>query len=372
MRAEMGLSAPERRIGLGAHDVAQLLGVGEVYLTRALKAGGAPTVPSRWLLRLGAVLDALEMKDALKPDEPWLEWARARDAAEAVPPVSAPAPCPRVDARPKRLSVTRIEAWIANPYAIFACDILKLGKLDGIAEEPGPALKGMLVHEALQRFAQAYPDKLPNDIAAEIMRHANALFGEFGDHARIKTFWRGQLAVFARWFAATEAERREGVNRVNAEVSGVLEIDNSFTLSGRADRIDLRADGTLAIYDYKTGTPPTPAQVEKGIAPQLALEAAIALGGGFEGVPAGPVSRLAYIRARGYGEGGEERGANKDLLPDELAAQALQHLERLVAAYAVETQPYKALRRAGFDYRYDDYAHLARVKEWQAGGEGEE
>ncbi len=371
MRADLGLPSPERRIGLAAHDVTQLMGVGEVYLTRAEKVGGAPTVPSRWLLRLDAVLDALELKDVLKPQQPWLAWARARDAVDAVTPVSAPAPCPPVSARPTGLSVTRIEAWMANPYAIFARDILKLHKLDELAGEPGAALKGTLVHDALMRFSQAHPGSLPNDIASELMRYANTLFGEFGDHARIEAFWRGQLGVFARWFAATEPGRRDGVSTVHAEVPGKLDLGGAeeFTLSAVADRLDELEDGTLVIYDYKTGTVPTARNVDDVKAPQLPLEAVIAQGGGFEGIPAARVSRLAYIRARGYGEGGEERDAGNKLIPDELASEALEHLKVLVTAYADDAQPYKALRRARFDYRYDDYAHLARLQEWQAGGE---
>jgi ATP-dependent helicase/nuclease subunit B len=373
MRDELELPAPERRIGLAAHDVAQLMGVGEVYLTRAEKVGGAPTVPSRWLLRLDAVLDALELTDELKSKDPWLAWARARDAVDAVAPVSAPAPCPPVFARPTRLSVTRIEAWMANPYAIFACDILKLYKLDELAGEPGAALKGTLVHDALMRFSQAHPDSLPNDIAAELMRHASGLFSEFGDHARIEAFWRGQLALFARWFAATEPGRRAGITNVHAEAPGQLTLDGveGFTLSAVADRIDQCEDGTLAIYDYKTGGVPTPKSVDDIKAPQLPLEAVIAQTGGFEGIAAAPVSRLAYIRARGYGEGGEQHDAGKRLSPDKLASETLEHLKNLVSAYADEAQPYKALRRAKFDYRYDDYAHLARLQEWQAGGEGD-
>ena len=115
MRAEMGLPAPERRIGLAAHDVAQLMGVARVYLTRAEKVGGAPTVPSRWLLRLDAVLDVLDLQGAFAPDDPWLGWAMARDAAEPAAPLSAPAPCPPPEHRPKRLSVTGVRTWIATP-----------------------------------------------------------------------------------------------------------------------------------------------------------------------------------------------------------------------------------------------------------------
>ena len=38
MRHALGLDLPERRIGLSAHDFAQLLGAGEVFLTRSAKA----------------------------------------------------------------------------------------------------------------------------------------------------------------------------------------------------------------------------------------------------------------------------------------------------------------------------------------------
>ena len=49
-----------------------------------------------------------------------------------------------------------------------------------------------------------------------------------------------------------------------------------FTLVGRADRIERRADGRLAILDYKTGAPPSQREVDAGLAPQLLLEACMA------------------------------------------------------------------------------------------------
>src|SRR5438445_9848733 len=55
MRHELGLDLPERRIGLSAHDFAQLLGANEVILTHSAKVGGAPAVASRFLHRLEAV-----------------------------------------------------------------------------------------------------------------------------------------------------------------------------------------------------------------------------------------------------------------------------------------------------------------------------
>ena len=56
MRAKIGLDPPERRIGLAAHDFAQALGAPEVILARAAKIAGAPTVTSRFVQRLAAVV----------------------------------------------------------------------------------------------------------------------------------------------------------------------------------------------------------------------------------------------------------------------------------------------------------------------------
>ena len=369
MREEIGLPSPERRVGLAAHDVAQLMGAGEVWLTRAEKAGGSPTVPSRWLLRLDAVLGALSAGQATKADDCWLAWARARDEAPESAPLPAPAPCPPVEARPTQLSVTRIQDWIANPYSVYARAILRLSKLEDLAGEPDAALRGSVLHDALMRFTRKHPETLPKDIAAALMQEVNALLNELGDNARVKTFWQGQFARFALWFAATEPGRRAGAARAVAEVKGKMDL-GGFTLSGVADRIDMLQDGTLSIYDYKTGTPPAFSDVDDGRAPQLPLEAAMALQGGFDDIPAAHASRLAYIRAHGYGAGGEERDAGK-AAPDVLAAEALDKLGELVRDYSDPAQPYRALRRQKFDYRYDDYAHLARVQEWQAEGEGE-
>ena len=94
-----------------------------------------PTVASRWLQRLLALVEAAGLEQRIVPDLPFVEWARDRDRA-SFDPVKAPRPCPPADARPKKLSVTRIERWIANPYEIFARNILKLEKLKPLGTEP--------------------------------------------------------------------------------------------------------------------------------------------------------------------------------------------------------------------------------------------
>jgi ATP-dependent helicase/nuclease subunit B len=368
MRAALGLPAPEERIGDAAHIFASLLGVERVYLTRAAKIDGVPTVPSRWLLRLQALLEGLHQSAA--PDQPWLDWAHARNALEGPPrPVRAPQPRPPVEMRPRQLSVTTIEKWIANPYAIFAERILELVPLPHLGQRPDAALRGQIVHEALSRFARAYPDRLPADIYAELMKSAEAALADCTGSPRVAAFWAPRFARFAAWFAETEHGRRVGIDMIIAEVDGAMVLGGPagpFTLKARADRIDTGA-AALTITDYKTaaGIAELKRRAEQGTAPQLPLEAAIAAAGGFTRVTARPVTALRYISA----SGGEPAGQQVDLNGGDLAAlarRAQEGLARLIERFDRAETPYRALRRARFTYKYDDYAHLARVAEWSA------
>ena len=375
MRRELGLPAPEEETGRAAHDVASFLGADRVILTRAGKVEGVPRVASRWLLRLEALLSGLELGDALAPRTPWLAWARSRKGAPKPAPVKAPEPRPPLAMRPRRASVSDVETWLANPYAIFARRVLKLEPLPALGVAPGPQEKGQIIHEALSRFAAAHKDTLPPDIAAAFLAAAGDVIESYRDDPRVRAFWQPRLARFAGWFAATEAARRDGIRQRLAEVGGlhVLEAPGGpFTLSARADRIDVGAAGAI-ITDYKTGTPPNSTAVREGHAQQLPLEAAMAIAGAFTGLAAMDVAALRYIAATG----GEPPGRQVDIdlkgrPVAEVAAAAMQGLAELVAAFDDPATPYRAVRRPGFSYRYDDYAHLARVGEWSADDESEE
>ena len=375
MRADIGLPAPEEAIGRSAHDFVSALGAERVYLTRAAKIDGVPTVPSRWLMRLTALLGGIGLSDALKPDQPWLAWARARDHIAAHKPIEAPEPRPPLAMRPRRLSVTAIETWLANPYAIYAQYILGLEALDPLGKEPDAALKGAIIHAALGRFAIAHPTTLPVDIAAALMQHAHVVLSEYTGHPRVAAFWLPRFQRFATWFAEQEPQLRLNNERVVAETTGALVIAGPagpFTLRARADRIDIKPQG-LVIIDYKTGPPPSADRVISGASPQLPLEAAIALASGFEKIPSTAIANLAYIRVTGGEPAGEARTLT---IPDiaEVAASARRGLEQLIADYDDPETPYRAVRRATFanNYRFDDYAHLARVDEWTAESDGED
>ena len=373
MRTTLGLPAPEERIGEAAHIFASLLNAPMVTLTRAAKVDGAPTVPSRWLLRLEALRKGLQAPHAA---EPWTHWARARNAVPRSAQVTAPpAPRPPVELRPRKLSVTAVEKWFANPYALYAQRILRLEPLPPLGQEPSASLRGEIVHEALGRFARDWPETLPADVAAALIEAAAALLRDLSASPRVVAFWIPRLHRFAAWFAETEPERRRGMHRQHTEIDGSIVLDvggKPFTLTARADRIDARAVGerlALTITDYKSaaGIAALASRAQRGLAPQLPLEAAIALEGGFTGLGSAAeppsVERLRYISA----SGGEPPGQEVHLKLDDVATHARdlrRGLEALVAEFDRGETPYAAVRRARFTYDYDDYAHLARVAEW--------
>ena len=378
MCQELGLPAPEQHIGYSAHDFASLLCAKQVYLTRAGKTDGVQTVPSRWIMRINALLDGLAASELLAPNEaePFNQWAALRDKVEPAPKIKSPAPKPPVEARPRRLSVTRIEDWIANPYSIFARAILKLAPLDPLGAPPNAAMRGQIIHKAMQIFTERHPKSLPANSEEELATIASDLMKDIAIHPQIGTFWQPRFERFTKWFAETEPTRRTGLNECHTELSGALKVKapaGPFILTARADRIDEAKDGTFHIYDYKTGTVPTPSKVKALFSPQLPLEAAIQQEAGFKGLAKGEVTALTYIAAKGGTPAGVETSIKGGQL-GEIIEQSLKQLENLVAKFDKAETPYKALRRHDFkgQYDYDDYAHLARVQEWGAEDETDE
>ncbi len=369
MRATFGLPPPERRVGAAAHDFAQALGAPDIVLTRAARVEGTPTVPSRWLLRLDTVLRAGGREGALRHDAEPLAWQARLDDAERIPP-HPPEPRPPVAARPRALSVTQIETWRRDPYAIYARHVLRLRALEPLDADPGAAERGNFIHDALDRFLREFPLALPEDAVARLLAFGRESFGAALDRPGVAAFWWPRFERIAEWYVAREAARRGEARTLASECRGRLTLDGPggrFELTAIADRIDRLDSGELAIVDYKTGALPKGTDVVLGYAPQLALEAAIAEAGGFADVPAAPVARLSHWQL----SGGNPPGSERDVDPDELRAridEARVGLEALIARFDDLATPYLSVPRPDAAPRYSDYAHLERIKEWSVGG----
>lgn len=375
MRAALGLPQPERRIGLSAHDFAAALAAERVLLTRSEREGGAPTVPSRWLARLDALFGYDPHSPAPPPEyiqrgrRTYIAWAETFDDTD-YRPWPRPEPRPPLDARPKTLSLSNVEQWRRDPYGLYARKILDLRVLDPLEQELGAAERGEHLHDALDEFLKAHPQgALPADALQRFERMAERHLESVLAAPAERAFWWPRFQRLARWFIAAETARRAaGTKLLASEIKGSIAL-GPLTIEARADRIDEIEPGGWEIIDYKTGRVPSPKELEGLFAPQLLLEAAIALHGNFEKLdgPARTV-HLSYWQANGLGDGGEikEVKDGEALVPAMIAL-----LHRMIEHFGHPGTPYTALPWPEFIPHFNDYAHLERVAEWSTTG-GEE
>jgi len=373
MRARLGLELPERSVGLAAHDFAALAAAPRAHLTRAMKVDGVPAIASRWLQRLQQLARGLGQEQYLSQGVHYAAYARLLTVPDRAPrPTPAPQPRPPICERPRELSVTDIEKWLRDPYAIYARRILRLKPLDPLDADVGPLDRGRIMHEVLERFVTETESAWPANAEARLIAMADEVFARHRIPQVALALWRPRFIRAARWFVGEEKTRREEISRSWLEIDGRIEIAGpagAFVLKGRADRIDLLRDGSAAVIDYKTGKPPTDPQVAK-FAPQLPLEGAILEQGGFGEVGSRPAAQLVYIRFSGSAVPGQTHVVKGEA--HERVAHALAGLTRRVAQFDLPETPY--LSRVA-PYRADrpgDYDHLARVREWSLSGWAEE
>ena len=370
MRAALGLSAPERRIGQTAHDFVAALGAREAILSRAKKRGGEPTVASRFLQRVAAAAGA--GSDAYARAEGrgarFLGFARALDRPSEIKPTRRPAPRPPVRLRPRGLSVTRIETLRRDPYAIYAEFILRLKALEPVERGMDAREIGTAWHAALEAFAQVCSDGgLPPDAGERLHAIARERFAHLRADPVFAALNWPQIELGLDYFLDFERRSRIGVRRVWVEREGSILIPLSggadFKLSARADRIDELDSGEGRLIDYKSGRVPSPLEVKVGFAPQLTLEAAILRRGGFEGLPALEAAEALYLKLGGASGGAERPAAGEeDFAP--IVERHFAELKILLDQFEHKDTPYLSRPFPQFASRFSDYDHLARVKEW--------
>jgi ATP-dependent helicase/nuclease subunit B len=379
MRAALGLTAPERRIGQTAHDFVAALGADEAVLSRARKRGGEPTVASRFLQRLAAAAgaDSSAISDAEARGRRYLAFARALDLPAEFKPGKRPAPRPPVDLRPHALSVTRIETLRRDPYAIYAEYILRLKALDPVERDLGLREAGMAWHAALQEFAEEFSaGALPPEARDRLFAIARERFAPLSADPGFAALNWPRIEKGLDFFLAFERKSRADITRMWVEQQGAIPVPLAsglpFTLSARADRIDLFGSGGARLIDYKSGSVPGAQEVKVGFAPQLTLEAAMLRRGGFEGLPPLQAVEALYLKLGGA-KGGEEKpagGQNENILA--LAEMHFAELALLLDQFDREQTPYLSRPFPKFASRFSDYDHLARVKEWSIASDDSE
>ncbi len=370
MRKSLGLPSPERRIGLAAHDFAQLAAAPEVVLTRSARAAGKPTKPSRWIVRLKNILKGSDLLHRIEETARADALSAMLDVPEHVRAAAAPQPRPPLGARPDSLSVTQIGALLRDPYSIYASKILRLRKLNPLGEAFDQRYLGLLFHQILEDFARQDAPASANQKTvrlAELYRQHAPAFGLDGQHA---AFWRARAEGAFEFLAEWDSARRSAGAPVILEGKGqssFLIDGGSFLLTARADRIDRLSDGAAFIIDYKTGAPPSLKQVQSSFNPQLPLTGLIVEAGGFVALGAAPVAGFEYVRVVSRKSDEKFAGAQAD------DARQIMHETRdgffaLIRHFADPATSYPSQPRPQFLNEYGDFDHLARRSERLAQG----
>jgi len=189
-------------------------------------------------------------------------------------------------------------------------------------------------------------------------------------HPLTRALWRPRLLKALEWVEDRIAAE-PGREPVLWEEKGSLEW-RGVTVNGRIDRLDRLEDDTFAVVDYKTGKPPSGAQVEAGFALQLGTLGLMVEGGAFPQVQ-GAATRFEYWSLgksadseTGFGyvttplrEGNKRSGiAPADFLP-----QARVYLDHALDHWIFGSEPFTARLNPDAP-SYATYDQLMRLDEW--------
>ncbi len=367
MRLAAGLTLPERRVGLAAHDFQQAVGAAQVVLTRARRDSDAETIPSRWLNRLVNLLGGLPDQQGPKAlaemrerGRRWLDLA----ALQAQPrlrlaPARRPSPIPPAPAL-REMSVTEVRSLIRDPYAVYARRVLGLRALDSLRPEPDAAERGTVLHEIMDQFLKGLPEQAepPGAMAARLLAITDQVLADKVPWPSARLFWRARIAGVADQLMADEATRLAQGRPAVVEARAELPIPGvDFRLTAKPDRLDLLADGRVQVYDYKSGKPPTDKQIAH-FDKQLPLEAAMVEQGAFRALGRADVAGISYIQL-----GGEGKTESRDFGPG-FAQETWAGFIDLIGRYLRGERGFTARLAMERSDHASDYDHLSRHGEW--------
>jgi ATP-dependent helicase/nuclease subunit B len=180
------------------------------------------------------------------------------------------------DARPARpWSVSALETYLGCPFRFFARHVLALEEEPEDEEIMDPRRQGEFVHDVFEEFFDAWTQTGHGAITSANIDEARQLFGEVVDRAvqqlppaeaaleRTRLLGSPAAAGLGEAVMRMEAERAAPVTArlLEHRLEGTFTIatangDRAVRLKGKADRVDLLADGTFRLIDYKLGWPP--------------------------------------------------------------------------------------------------------------------
>ncbi|MDX1916948.1 MAG: PD-(D/E)XK nuclease family protein, partial [Rickettsiaceae bacterium] len=178
---------------------------------------------------------------------------------------------------PRKLYATNIELLIRNPYGFFAKKVLGLNKKNNLLSRVEASDFGSIIHKYIENIS-LYPNKSLSEIFSEIC-NSLCLPQFYFD------LWKMPALNIGEEIQKMNNLVEQGGSNYFTEIEGSISYEilpnNFIELRAIADRIEISND-KIRIIDYKTGAPPTKADVLIGKSPQLMIEAIIYYYNGFK------------------------------------------------------------------------------------------
>ena len=214
---------------------------------------------------------AAELKVApAAPSQEWFELRMRRS------PQSDPSFHGALGAQPGRAwSVSALETYLNCPFQFFAQHVLRLQEEPDDEEVMDPRRAGQFVHEVFEHFFRAWQTAGRHAITPDNLNDARRMFADVVEEALARLphaeagLERTRLLGSSAAAGLGEAVLRMEAERPVAVVKRLLEhrLDGSLLITtesgprsvsfrGKTDRLDLLADGTFRLIDYKLGWPP--------------------------------------------------------------------------------------------------------------------
>ena len=191
----LGIPGADFRIGLAAHDLAAALGAPEVVLSHAARDAAGPVIPSRFLLRIRAMLGR-----ELNHEDEAVRIARLLDDAPPAPAYPQPEPMPSAEQRRVAISSTALDRLRGDPYQFYAQAIMGLRALDALDADATAAWRGTAVHEVLRLWHDAGSPR------GGLIPIAERALAEMSAHPFMRGLWRPRLIEGLKWVEDHHAE----------------------------------------------------------------------------------------------------------------------------------------------------------------------
>lgn len=200
----------------------------------------------------------------------WLALRRSRTSGEDDAFHGATGPRP-----PGVYAISHVERYLECPFKYFAARVLRLDEERDEESGLSPQERGQLLHDVFESFFAEWHARGGRAITADRLEDALDLFANVAeerlaslpeaDRALERTYLLGSAVAPGLAARAFTFEIEHGVEVLERLLEYPLEGEFEITgadgprrvqIRSKADRIDLLADGTLRVIDYKLGRAP--------------------------------------------------------------------------------------------------------------------